>query len=302
MPGVPKIELHEIFYKYQRHPDLLDLYVEGEFDRDVMEQFFREHRISANVTVFTADRVMMPNEVLVEMKLRLESNKHRLVGLAMLLERELANLPSNVTCIVDADQDRVLGAVQSIRHLAYTAHTCAETHCLGTETLHKFLVLSCNMNPGAVDEFLAIANAVLPTLFCLRALNEKLSLAARMPTLARALKTKNRLISFNCDAYINSFVELNKLYPEKAKIKAEFESLFQGLPADLRDKAHGHDFVELLFEYAAVAAKFQLHSKEHVHDFGGRLLMAAANHAELAADPLNIKLLDAAKGAQVMWP
>lgn len=303
MPSVPRIELGELYFKYKHHPKLIDVYVEGEFDRDVLRQLFRELKLSSMVSIFTANEVEIPNDALVRLSLRLESNKHRLVGLAKLIAQELNGAPANVTCLVDADQDRVLGVLETVRHLAYTRNTCLEMHCLSADSLHKFLVLGCNLQESAVAAFLQIANATLPVLFCLRAVNEHFGLAATMPPPSRGLTDRRDLASFDAQTYLSAFVASNNLHRERDRINLKYEEVVGALADDLRDRAHGHDFVELLFEFVAHEVRLRFQRASDITTFGGRLLMTAASRDELSADPAVSRVIAAAAvGGPFVWP
>lgn len=301
MAGRPRIELHELEFKYQRHPQLVDIYVEGEFDRDVLNQLFREQGLSAVVGTFTVAEVNVPNEFLTERQLRLGSHKQRLIGVAAVLEKALLGVPSNVTCLVDADQDRALGSERTTPHLAYTTHTCLEMHCLSSEALHKFLVLGCNLGTEQVPEFLAVAESILPVQFCLRALNEALELAAVTPHFSRGLTERNELSTFSGEKYLTAFVASNELHHRGEQIHAEFIRLTSTLPGDLRDKAHGHDFVNLLFEFVANKARLRLQKNSDIAQYGGRLLMTAVDCGRLSADPVFGSLITAARGGAFVW-
>jgi hypothetical protein len=300
MSGVPRIELSEIYFKYKHHPTIVDLFVEGEFDRDVFNQLFRELKLGSFVSIFTPNDVNLPDAVLAGMKLTIGSNKHRLLALAALLNDELAGISANVTCLVDADQDRLLGVLRTVPHLAYTTHTCMEMHCLADEPLRKFFVVSSNCTEEEVGAFKQLAAVILPVQFCLRAINERLNLAATIPSATRGL-TKRGLSTFSAPKYCDVFIATNHLYARQPEIANELQGMLAAMPADLRDKAHGHDFIELIFAYLAEAGRLKLQSSSHVTDFGGRLVMSAVTADELSADPVHSRIIAAARGSSPMW-
>ena len=302
MVRIPTIELDELYAKYELHPHLMDLYVEGEFDRDFINCFLQHRGLAATVSVITIDEIEIPKETLLENSLPLGSNKNSLIALALLLQRRLSKLSTNVSCIVDTDQDRVLNKVMSVRHLLYTDYSSMEMYCLNDITLKKFINLACNLSDDALPRFGSLASTVLPTKFCLRALNEKLSLMARTPPFSSGLTDARALPSFDQARYISAFIGMNELHQRSEEIRVAFAGLYRDLPTDLRDKSHGHDFVELLFEYATKSGSFMLQDKNNaVPKYGGRLLASMIDVAQVFGEALFAKIEATLKARAFMW-
>lgn len=302
MARIPGVEIDELYAKYELHPSLFDVYVEGEFDRDFLNHFLYERGLSSDVSVFTAETFEIPNDFLVAENLDLESNKHRLIGLSILLQRELRDSDTNVSCLVDVDLDRVLNKIRITKNLLYTDHVCLEMYCLNDRTLQKFLTLGCNLAPDRYDNFLLLASAILPVQFCLRAINEMLGLNSSVPEFQGGLARKRVFPSFDKNKYIGRYIAIGNLHARSDEIFREFDILFKTLPGDLRDKSHGHDFISLLFEYVSSCGTLQLHDKEKgVMNHGNRLLASALDGALLFADGLFYKIERAARGGVFLW-
>ena len=249
MARIPGIEIDEIYAKYELHPSLIDIYVEGNFDRDWLNHIFQQKGLSGDISIFTIDGVEISNDFIAEKELKLGSNKHRLIALAMLLSLRLSKIPTNVSCLVDADLDLLLDNFIEERHLIYTDFTCLEMYCLNYETIRKLFILTCNLKNENVDEFFQLANKIIPAQFCIRGVNEELELSCKIPELGKGLADRRDLNTFNADKYVKSFVESNKIHSKSEQVKKSFFHLFSKLPNDIRNKCQGHDFVNLLFDY-----------------------------------------------------
>lgn len=302
MSRIPGVEMDEIYAKYELHPLLLDIYVEGEFDKDWLNHFLHQRGLSGEISVFTIDGVEVPNDFISVNALKVGSNKHRLIALAKLLSARLRTISTNVSCLIDADLDRLLENLIEERHLIYTDFTCLEMYCLNYDTIRKFLTLACNLKNENVDEFFQLVAQIVPAQFCIRAVNEKLALTGITPVLEKGLTDKRMLTTFDPNKYVQAFIEINKVHPKCAEIKASFDELSARLPDDVRHKCHGHDFVDSLFKYVARAGAMQLKNKStDVRQFGGRLLSSVLDCAQVFSEPLFQRIEAAVKTKTYLW-
>jgi len=304
MAGVPRMELEELFAKYSKHPDLLDIYVEGNFDRDLLRFLLDEMGYGVRVSVYTIDSVDVSDGIIASFGLNHGSNKHRLMALAQSLASQ--NFPeSNVSCFVDADADRLLGKVLFSRHLVYTDYTCMEMYCVNIDCLRKFFVLVCNLSEESLDEFLGLAGLILPVQFALRAASESLELNAAIPPFRSGLgkeKGKGKEV-FTAGKYLNSYIDREKLHGKKGEVEEKFYALIAELEVDLRHKINGHDFIQLLFEYIAGSGVLKFHGKaEEVEKRGGRILSSSLVAAKVFTEGVFKNLEMAISGDKPMWP
>lgn len=303
MARIPGIDLDEIYAKYELHPSLIDIYVEGEFDRDFLVQIFQGRGLTKDVSIFTIDTIEIPNEHVINFGLDLGSHKYRVITLAMLLHARLGMLPSNVSCIIDIDNDDFLNKRKSTGHLLYTDFNCMEMYALNVHVLKKFFFLASNLSPTHVSDFLLIADKILPTQFCIRAVNENLELNAKIPDFSSGLKDKRDINSFDHNHYLKSFTQANSAHANSSAIKPEFDRLYSKINGDLRHKGQGHDFVSLLFAFSEQSGGIRLRDKtKDVKDYGGRIVMSMIDSSEIFSEKLFSLLDEAAKGVRNIWP
>ncbi len=301
MGGIPRWAVDELFTKYELHPSLFDIYVEGEFDQDFLDQFMATLAQEASISVLSIDAIEIPSEKLTEFGLTLGSNKSRVIALAMLLEEKFGKRPSNITCLIDADMDRVLDSITSLHYVDYTDFTCMEMYALNIATLKRFITFTCNLKDVHVDKVFQLATLVLPCQFLARAVSLSLGLGTPVPHFTSGLKSKKDLHSFDEAKYLKVFVDNAKCPERKTELSDQLLSLRAILPKDLRHKANGHDFISLLFEYLWRNDALKLKSKDgDVVSFGGRILATALQFENLSNENLFMRIKDAASGATHM--
>jgi len=302
MTAVPRRELDELYAKYDLHPNLFDIYVEGEFDFDLLNMFLSEASIT-NVSVFLIDDIEVGAAVVEQTGFSAGSNKHRVLTLARLLDSRYGQRPTNVTCLVDADCDRILNKNYGLHHASTTDYTCLESYFLARPTITRFLTFACQLTDQSPEEFTNLAKLVLPIQFALRATSEALSLGDAVLGFESGLMKKRDYFSFTAEKYLESFLSRYQLQGRRTEILDIFTRVLGSLPKDIRHSIQGHDFISLLFEYLWIKNALKLHDKtESAQKFGGRLVALACRSSELAVEPLFTRITASSSGATTMRP
>jgi hypothetical protein len=297
----PRRELEEILTKYELHPTIFDLYVEGEFDRDFVCQFLENTGLAKAVTVLPIDDIDIPAAALTQFGLGTGSNKSRVIALALLLDARLVGRASNVSCLVDSDEDRILSNLRKTPRLLYTDYTSIEMYLFNHPTLARFLSFMCNLEVASAVDFAAVALTVLPVQFAARVVNQRLALKTAVPAFTSGLSKKTDFASFNSTKYINAFIQQIPADRRKNNVAQAVEDTLAGLPRDIRHKSHGHDFLQLLFSYSWDSGGIKLQSKdEDVIKFGGRILSMALQFKELSVEALFERIQSVAMGKETM--
>jgi len=280
MASIPKIEPSELITKYQLHPEIIDIFVEGEFDKDFLINHFESTGKLVDATVLPIDcvNIKAPSS---------NSNKEAVITLATFIDEKFINATIKSIFIVDADCERLNETTRSSKSLHYTDFTCMEMYFCNSPTLKKFLNFTCNLNSEEEAAFMNTAELILPSLFVARSVNELHTLGILIPDFSAGLKKKGDLNSFETQKYLMNFLSLIKNPTKKIKSENSFQENFEKLPHDLRHKAHGHDFIYLLFEFLWKRSSLKLINKgEDVLRFGGRILGSSLNTNEFSSTNL----------------
>ena len=291
MPDIPRQSIEEILAMYELHHELFDVYVEGSFDRDFIFEFLDAFDLRGEVSVYAVDDIEVPSDQVSTLGLGLGSNRNRVITLAKILEERITGAKKNILCLVDTDLDKLFGRMRSWAYLYHTDFTCMEMYSLNDSSLRKFLKFTCNLGEGTASEFLAIASVILPIQFSLRAAIEALGLNLAIPSLNSGILKRRELASFSTVRYVDVFLRSNTLAARAEEIRTLLIDLNSRLNTDIRHKAHGHDFVELLFEFSWLRGGVKLHSKDaDVLKFGARIIASGVDFPVLAREPLFARL------------
>lgn len=292
MSEIQKNLISTLITRYKMHPELLDIYVEGKFDKDFLEYIFKKLKIEHSVKVYEISTVDVPNELIASLNkicsggwLNFKSNKHRVITFAYEMSNKLNK--GKFTGLVDTDCDQVLGRKLNIKHLNYTSPTCMEAYFLLPETLENFFSLQCNLDAKKVADFLKIANLILPVIFTMRAVNENEKFNCSVVSYTSGIKKKGDFLSFTAEKYIDSYISKHNLNSKKIALRENFDAIYAALGGDLQHKCHGHDFITLLYDYIEAQGSIKFHGKEtNVLEHGNRMLASVVDPAALmASDP-----------------
>lgn len=307
MAAVQKNVLSTLVTRYKLHPEFLDIYVEGKFDKEFLEYVIERANLQHDVKVYEISTVDVPNELIETLNknnfenwLKFKSNKHRIIALSCELSEKLSK--GNVFGLIDADCDRVLKNIFEIRHLKYTFPTCMEAYFLSSKMLKSFITFQCKLSEEKVQDFLKIANLILPVIFTMRAVNEQQKLNSAVISYTTATNKKGELSSFNKNKYIESYISTYKLQQKKEIIENSFANIFNSLELDVSDKCNGHDFVDLLFAYIKEEGSMKFQGQEiNVLEHGNRLLTSTVNASDfMNFDPF-VLIDNAIKNKNLIW-
>jgi hypothetical protein len=302
MSALPQRLLDDLYARYDLHPQLFDIYVEGQFDFDFINNIITEAGLN-NISVFLIDDINIPPEQTIALGLNPGSKKNGVLTLGSLLDEKYQIRPTNITCLVDVDEDEILGSRYKLHHLSYTDYACMEAYFANSIVLGRFMQFGCNLSEQNLNEFTAVASAILPVQFTLRAVNKRLKLECCILSFETGINKKKILSSFDRKKYVTEYINHHRLNGRRTEIIEEFENIYSSLSGDLRHSMQGHDFIKLLFEYlwSKGGPKFQ-GKDESAEQFGGRLVGLCCRANELLAEPLFGRISLAASGKATMHP
>jgi hypothetical protein len=280
----PRREISEIIEIASRETDVVSVFVEGKFDKGLLEKYLKCKGLDQIISVYAIDTIDVPNELVASAGLNLKSNKSRVVTLSIEVSGSEADVSSRAICVVDADCDRELGSLRKLAALRYTDFTCMEMYGLDRHVLADICKFSWNLSDTNIAEVTQLMDAVLPTLFALRCCNEELGLSGNMPAITSGFGKKkgNRQPDFMPEKYVDLFIQQNRLIPRRQEILELFTTRFGKLSADIRNKAHGHDTVKLFYLYLNREKVLNL-TDEEIEKVGNRIFLSGIDFNQLDA-------------------
>jgi hypothetical protein len=300
--SIPKRDVDELYAKFDLHPDLIEIYVEGEFDYSIIN-FYLEEIGAKSATVVCIDDIDINSRITDAFNLKGGSNKNRVLALASLLDNRYNNRPTNVCCIVDVDLDVMFSNIRDSHHLRYTDYSCMEMYFLSKSIIDRFLKLVCNLDDHECSEFLSLADLILPAQFALRIVNESEKIFKSVLEFEAGLKKKKDFKSFDPMNYCSAYINFYGLGKNRVQIEAAFKTALSNLHTDIRNSSNGHDFIHLLYEFSHQRSGLQLHNKEKSEaKYGGRIVALAASSQHLMKEKLFFDIHNAVNGNIQLCP
>lgn len=258
-----RLLIRELVARYKLEPDIRDIYVEGKFDSDIVRWYLKNSGYS-NVAVLRTEDVELPASLLSKYGLA-PGEKSRVLALASELATHTGQESTQVTCVVDADCDRILGKKIDCGLVLTTDYTCMEMYLANEQLLGKFFNLVLGIDEIDVSALLKQYRGILQELFLIRAAIESLGLQVSWIDFTSYCQKSSEQIEFYCVEFIRNLLQNSSLIDEREALLERVEELRLRLPHDIRDCMNGHDFLALLaFDRRSVANRRGLRSQEAV--------------------------------------
>lgn len=179
--------------RYELEPTLDDVYVEGLFDKEVLDIAYRHTNITPR-PIYTADSVELSDAVHIKHNVT-KGNKQKLI----LLCRELAAVNANgrVRFLVDRDTDHWFGPLEQGIGLVWTDYCDIETYFFEKELVRELIVDAGRAQVASWDEFYESFIAVLRQLFAIRLAARELELSVKFIDAKKCLRITGSAIEFD---------------------------------------------------------------------------------------------------------
>jgi hypothetical protein len=281
---LPRRTVEEIITYHELEETLVDIYVEGSTDEDLLRWYFRQTN-QFHVQVYSVDMIDVGKTEAVAGS---SGNRQRLVTLAASLERKTKY--GKVSCVCDRDFHQWVeaGADQTSDVLLLTDFACMEGYYLCTEVLEKFLALAIGSARLSGMQLLSALTVPLEECFLIRLVHTTLGWDLHWMTPERCCSVApTRTIEFDAKDFIQRLLIKNGHSRDMPRFRDEMERLRRTFTGDARLRMHGHDFASLLTWYLKKSG----HSGIVDADRLMRTLMACVREELLSTFPL-FKSLD----------
>jgi hypothetical protein len=245
---IEKRSIDDLIALYELEPSIRDIYVEGKFDKCLIEWFLSEFNQS-NYAIYDVDTVDIPAASLFSQGL-LDNNRSRVIFLAIYIHRRLPTTKS-LTCIADKDFSFLLGGEEfDCPFLLFTDYTSIDIYLFNEVVLDKFFCLVVRLPKLTAKDILSRVSYILEELFLIRATNQALDLGMQWLEFTRCCNHNSGNIEFQTEDFIERYLNKNSKLAEKQIFKDKITELRTNSNLlDVRCKIRGKDFIEILCFY-----------------------------------------------------
>ena len=246
---IPRRLVSDLKVLYSLEPTLKDIFVEGNFDKEIIDQYIKFRSIEG-VKTYNIDSVEVSDQMVLISEGSL-GQKQRVIYLMKLLVdiKELY-----LFGIVDKDFDDWLKTSVNLPNLKYTSYNSLELHFFSNEFVRDILKMTKARINNSDSFFLSFCE-VLKTFYSLRIASVSTKLHLKFVPWDKSLTLTNDKILFDFNSFITKLLISNGKIGEKEKFSGAFRYWLDKFTGnDPRHYVHGHDFIALL-SWSIIKAK-----------------------------------------------
>lgn len=242
MSDIPRFTIDDLRARYDLEPSLDDVYVEGIFDKEIIDRLISLNEKSYRAT-YEIDAVNVPAELLAKHELT-EGSKQRVIALA----RELAKLKGrhHYRCLVDRDLDHWFGELEKTKSLTWTDHTSIELYYLSEDFVKDIILVTARCNIANWRTFYDSLIEALRLTYAMRLADRSLKLSMRWINLDKSLSARDSQLVFDHGGYVKKLLVANQKASHIPEFEKEVLRWKAKLTNDPRSHIRGHDLVSMI--------------------------------------------------------
>lgn len=241
MSDIPRRTIEDLKTRYFVEPGLCDVYVEGEFDRLVINSWCDKNN-EKSIVPYSIDSVDIPFEILGKYNLT-DGNKQRVIALA----KELADIEcESYKCLVDRDLDHWLGDLENIPQLLWTDFSSLEMYFFSERLVKTIMIDISNCKIIDWHEFYESFVILLKQLYAIRLTGKTLGIDCSWCDIKKSLSTNKSSLIFDVAGYLSKNLitgGFKEHCEDFIRVHSEWMNTLDGDP---RLCIRGHDFVDLM--------------------------------------------------------
>jgi hypothetical protein len=237
---IPRRSVQEIRARYTLEPNIKDIYVEGQFDKEVLSFHFNNDN---GHQIYIIDTVDIGFNILNEMGLT-EGNKQRVIALSKLIED--INHKENVHFLVDRDLDYWLETEINVKGLFFTKHCSLELYFYTEEIIKDIILICSEAKISDWDKFFSSLENTLMIFYSYRMARFIYNESLVMPDIDKCIQKINDTIEIDFSKFINLMFSRNGANDFGEAIKTQSEMWMDKLKTEPTMSINGHDFVDVL--------------------------------------------------------
>lgn len=237
----PRRSIRELSNRFRFEPSLNDIYVEGGFDKRILDRAFSYLQI--HQPIYLIETIDVPDELVINHGMTL-GNKQRVISLS----RELA-LPVDtlVRFLVDTDMDNFLDRRMDFAGLKYTKFCDTEGAFLSEEIIRDLIVIAGRASIPDWNAMFISMEAVVKQLFALRLAFYEVIPQVELKGCVKSLSKQASSILLNEASLLARSCNFPGGHEAIVAVTSR-ASYWQGHISDLRAQSagRGHDYIELI--------------------------------------------------------
>ena len=233
--------IDELLVRYTLEPQLADVFVEGNFDKEILSAV--PSSLSQKAVFYEIDVVDIPVEILLRQGMT-SGNKQRVIALA----RELEGLEpgARVKCLVDRDLDHWFGEVKDTSRLRWTKFCAIESHFISSDIVSDLVIKTAKARVADEKVFIESLFDILKSLYVLRLADRELALSLKWVALKKYLKREGDALQIERERYVTATLSASAALTQKDTFLRAVEGWSEKLNCDVRMASRGHDYSQLL--------------------------------------------------------
>jgi hypothetical protein len=244
MESTYRHSINELVTRYRFHPELRDLYVEGERDITIFSWFVS--RLAENrAVVYHINTVEIAPDARQAIGVSEGGNKGRAIALALILDRALPQECRSVFCVVDKDFHEFGFALPVSRYLIYTDFACIECYAVSANALSKLFAvyLGKTLTVTEIDSMVEVLNYVFSMRLAKRQLAPK---ATWFNHFTRCCSIKDGRVYLEKSALLKRVLSAAAGELTAEAVESEIQQFSTHPIEDGRQAMHGHDIIQLI--------------------------------------------------------
>lgn len=243
--------LDEVVTLYDVEPPISgDIYVEGPFDKRLLEWLFHCVGRPRN-NIYEIDTVDVPDDVVENFGLPTGSNRSRVIALARTLAQAIPSIADRVAFAIDRDLDDYFGTTWTCPSLFSTDYTSLDVYLFEESVIERYLFFAIRTSGLRVGRFMESLATLLTELFLIRLTNASLSMNLRRVGFERSCSvTADGYLILDTNNYLCRYLGANGQTKRLEEFKGEMAQQKECLPSDPRLRMHGHDLKNALYHFS----------------------------------------------------
>lgn len=293
--GDERRTIKELVLRYELHPELGDVYVEGGTDEAFIEWFLMQNE-RRDWYVYPIDTVNVPADLVYGRDLEV-SERGEVLTLGMELSERLQGVPCRKpVCIADSDTLALDEREINCDLCLLTDFTSMEMYAFNTKTLDKFLRMFVQTDGISAIELMEGISAALTQLFVVRVVFHRWKNGIGvLNEFTRCCEKGDFGVELDVRDLITRSLQptARKYRPALETIIEEVDVLRSKVPNDIRLAIRGHDFIDLMVWFLdGYGVPTELRNKKVVH----RALYTSLEMGDLIEYPMFAELLNRTVG------